>query len=199
MTSRSHYIKPTHKTFKIKKKLAKKMRQNRPIPHWIRMRTDNTIRYNAKRRHWRRTKYSSSLKNEEAWAKLWHYMLSGIVGSWNDSLKKCKSYRYTEGVGIFLGPDYLLKELLFSLRYNIVCLLRSRKSRRGFLWFLFEGGLGVRAFYYRKLNALTNNLLVSSSLELRKSNFQVANKDITVFNCERKMRKTNSWDVILEL
>lgn len=67
----------------IKKKLAKKMRQNRPIPYWIRMRTDNTIRfitsqspfrysvfyydfllivmflcfrYNAKRRHWRRTK-----------------------------------------------------------------------------------------------------------------------------------------------
>ena len=29
----------------IKKKLAKKMRQNRPIPHWIRMRTDNTIRF----------------------------------------------------------------------------------------------------------------------------------------------------------
>ncbi|KAG1358934.1 putative homogentisate phytyltransferase 1, chloroplastic [Cocos nucifera] len=48
--------KPSHKTFRIKKKLAKKMRQNRPIPHWIRMRTDNTIRYNAKRRHWRRTK-----------------------------------------------------------------------------------------------------------------------------------------------
>ncbi|MQL68431.1 hypothetical protein Taro_000708 [Colocasia esculenta] len=47
---------PSHKTFKIKKKLAKKMRQNRPIPYWIRMRTDNTIRYNAKRRHWRRTK-----------------------------------------------------------------------------------------------------------------------------------------------
>ncbi|KAF8730107.1 hypothetical protein HU200_017075 [Digitaria exilis] len=43
-------------TFRIKKKLAKKMRQNRPIPYWIRMRTDNTIRYNAKRRHWRRTK-----------------------------------------------------------------------------------------------------------------------------------------------
>ncbi|KAG9456250.1 hypothetical protein H6P81_000758 [Aristolochia fimbriata] len=34
---------PSHKTFIIKKKLAKKMRQNRPIPHWIRMRTDNTI------------------------------------------------------------------------------------------------------------------------------------------------------------
>ncbi|KAG0603758.1 hypothetical protein M758_10G118600 [Ceratodon purpureus] len=47
---------PSQKTFIIKKKLAKKMRQNRPIPHWIRMRTDNTIRYNAKRRHWRRTK-----------------------------------------------------------------------------------------------------------------------------------------------
>ncbi|KAM3244673.1 hypothetical protein ACQJBY_056155 [Aegilops geniculata] len=47
---------PSHKTFRIKQKLAKKQRQNRPIPYWIRMRTDNTIRYNAKRRHWRRTK-----------------------------------------------------------------------------------------------------------------------------------------------
>ncbi|GER49299.1 60S ribosomal protein L39 [Striga asiatica] len=47
---------PSHKTFMIKKKLAKKQRQNRPIPYWIRLRTDNTIRYNAKRRHWRRTK-----------------------------------------------------------------------------------------------------------------------------------------------
>ncbi|GJZ24772.1 60S ribosomal protein L39-2 [Tanacetum coccineum] len=47
---------PSHKSFMIKKKLAKKMRQNRPIPNWIRMRTDNKIRYNAKRRHWRRTK-----------------------------------------------------------------------------------------------------------------------------------------------
>eukprot|EP00258_Populus_trichocarpa_P043084 XP_024459103.1 uncharacterized protein LOC7479545 isoform X5 [Populus trichocarpa] len=36
---------PSHKTFRIKKKLAKKMRQNRPIPHWIRMRTDNTISF----------------------------------------------------------------------------------------------------------------------------------------------------------
>ncbi|NJI30009.1 hypothetical protein HBI98_22905 [Aeromonas veronii] len=26
------------------------------MPQWIRMRTNNTIRYNAKRRHWRRTK-----------------------------------------------------------------------------------------------------------------------------------------------
>ncbi|XP_054257343.1 60S ribosomal protein L39-like [Macrosteles quadrilineatus] len=45
-----------HKTFKIKQKLAKKLKQNRPIPQWVRMRTGNTIRYNAKRRHWRRTK-----------------------------------------------------------------------------------------------------------------------------------------------
>ena len=44
------------KTFKIKRKLAKKLKSNRPIPQWIRMRTGNTIRYNAKRRHWRRTK-----------------------------------------------------------------------------------------------------------------------------------------------
>jgi large subunit ribosomal protein L39e len=44
------------KTFRIKQKLAKKLKQNRPIPQWFRMRTGNTIRYNAKRRHWRRTK-----------------------------------------------------------------------------------------------------------------------------------------------
>jgi len=39
------FFQPSHKTFRIKKKLAKKMRQNRPIPYWIRMRTDNTIRF----------------------------------------------------------------------------------------------------------------------------------------------------------
>ncbi|XP_013115864.1 large ribosomal subunit protein eL39 [Stomoxys calcitrans] len=45
-----------HKTFRIKQKLAKKLKQNRSVPQWIRLRTGNTIRYNAKRRHWRRTK-----------------------------------------------------------------------------------------------------------------------------------------------
>ncbi|KAF9589255.1 hypothetical protein IFM89_022124 [Coptis chinensis] len=39
-----HQEKPSHKSFMIKKKLAKKMRQNKPIPHWIRMRLDSTIR-----------------------------------------------------------------------------------------------------------------------------------------------------------
>ncbi|CAG0888480.1 unnamed protein product [Cyprideis torosa] len=34
-----------HKTFRIKMKLAKKAKQNRPIPQWVRMRTGNTIRY----------------------------------------------------------------------------------------------------------------------------------------------------------
>ncbi|XP_048455292.1 60S ribosomal protein L39 isoform X1 [Rhincodon typus] len=47
---------PSHKTFRIKRFLAKKMKQNRPIPQWIRMKTGNKIRYNSKRRHWRRTK-----------------------------------------------------------------------------------------------------------------------------------------------
>ncbi|KAL3118121.1 hypothetical protein niasHT_001895 [Heterodera trifolii] len=45
-----------HKTFIIKRKLAKAAKQNRPLPHWARMKTGNRIRYNAKRRHWRRTK-----------------------------------------------------------------------------------------------------------------------------------------------
>ncbi|KAE8649466.1 hypothetical protein Csa_018885 [Cucumis sativus] len=33
----------SHKTFRMKKKLAKKKRHNRPNPHWIRLRIDNTI------------------------------------------------------------------------------------------------------------------------------------------------------------
>ncbi|CAF1464182.1 unnamed protein product [Rotaria magnacalcarata] len=51
-----HTKMPSHKTLKIKKVLAKKQKQNRPVPQWIRMRTGNTIRYNSKRRHFRRTK-----------------------------------------------------------------------------------------------------------------------------------------------
>ncbi|MBZ6373469.1 MAG: hypothetical protein LBE67_00180 [Kocuria palustris] len=34
----------SHKTFRTKQKLAKAQRQNRPIPQWIRLRTNNTIR-----------------------------------------------------------------------------------------------------------------------------------------------------------
>ncbi|KAJ1954188.1 60S ribosomal protein L39 [Linderina pennispora] len=47
---------PSQKTFNIKRKLGKKAKQNRPIPTWFRFKSDTTIRYNAKRRHWRRTK-----------------------------------------------------------------------------------------------------------------------------------------------
>ena len=47
---------PSHKTFRTKRTLAVKQKQNKPIPQWFRMRTDSTIRYNNKRRHWRRTK-----------------------------------------------------------------------------------------------------------------------------------------------
>jgi large subunit ribosomal protein L39e len=35
---------PSQKRFKVKVILAKKMKQNRPIPSWIRLRTDNKIR-----------------------------------------------------------------------------------------------------------------------------------------------------------
>lgn len=67
-----------HKRFRIKAVLAKKLKQNRPVPGWVRLRTGNTVRYaailcasllrrtehgaagcrryNLKRRHWRRTK-----------------------------------------------------------------------------------------------------------------------------------------------
>jgi large subunit ribosomal protein L39e len=36
---------PAHKSFRIKRILGKKQRQNRPLPQWIRLRTDNTIRF----------------------------------------------------------------------------------------------------------------------------------------------------------
>ncbi|XP_055459526.1 60S ribosomal protein L39-like [Psammomys obesus] len=46
----------SYKTFRIKRFLAKKQKQNRPISQWIRMKTGNKVRYNSKRRRWRRTK-----------------------------------------------------------------------------------------------------------------------------------------------
>ncbi|XP_034379589.1 large ribosomal subunit protein eL39-like [Arvicanthis niloticus] len=44
------------KTFRIKRFLAKKQKQNCPVPQWIWMKTGNEISYNAKRRHSKRTK-----------------------------------------------------------------------------------------------------------------------------------------------
>lgn len=46
----------SHKTSRSKRFLAKKTRQNRPIPHWIWAETSNTTRHNSKRRHWRGTR-----------------------------------------------------------------------------------------------------------------------------------------------
>ncbi|XP_036284155.1 60S ribosomal protein L39-like [Pipistrellus kuhlii] len=48
----------SHKTFRTKRFLAKKQKQNQPVPQWIRMKIGNNIGYNSKRRHWRRTKLS---------------------------------------------------------------------------------------------------------------------------------------------
>ena len=42
---RSTSVQPSQKTLKIKTKLAKKAKQNRPIPYWFRLKTDNKIRY----------------------------------------------------------------------------------------------------------------------------------------------------------
>ncbi|KAM5273665.1 large ribosomal subunit protein eL39-like [Ctenodactylus gundi] len=46
----------SYEIFRIKRFLAKKQKQNHLIPQLIYMRTVNKIRYNSKRRHWRRTK-----------------------------------------------------------------------------------------------------------------------------------------------
>lgn len=35
---------PSNKSFLIKRKLGKAQKQNRPLPQWIRLRTDSTIR-----------------------------------------------------------------------------------------------------------------------------------------------------------
>ncbi|KAL0479461.1 ribosomal protein L39 [Acrasis kona] len=40
-----------NKTLSIKLRYAKKIRQNRPIPYWIRFRTDNKIRFNMLTTH----------------------------------------------------------------------------------------------------------------------------------------------------
>lgn len=37
------------------------MKQNVPLPQWVRLKTDNTVRYNSKRRHWRRTKLGMNM------------------------------------------------------------------------------------------------------------------------------------------
>ncbi|POY72732.1 hypothetical protein BMF94_4139 [Rhodotorula taiwanensis] len=47
---------PSNKSFRTKVVLAKAAKQNRPIPQWFRLKSDSKIQYNAKRRHWRRTK-----------------------------------------------------------------------------------------------------------------------------------------------
>ncbi|XP_078005202.1 large ribosomal subunit protein eL39-like [Phascolarctos cinereus] len=46
----------SHKTFRIKRFLTKKQKQNHPIPQQIQMKTGNKIRHYSKKRHWRRTK-----------------------------------------------------------------------------------------------------------------------------------------------
>ncbi|EGG10665.1 uncharacterized protein MELLADRAFT_93633 [Melampsora larici-populina 98AG31] len=46
----------SNKTFRTKRALAKAQLANRPIPQWFRLKSDSKITYNAKRRHWRRTK-----------------------------------------------------------------------------------------------------------------------------------------------
>ncbi|XP_051894925.1 60S ribosomal protein L39-like [Pristis pectinata] len=43
---------PSHSTLWIKCFLSKKMNQKQPIPQWMCMK----VRYNSKRRYWRRTK-----------------------------------------------------------------------------------------------------------------------------------------------
>ncbi|KAG6039263.1 hypothetical protein E4U19_006525 [Claviceps sp. Clav32 group G5] len=56
LSNLNHNSHASHKSFRTKQKMAKAGKQNRPVPGWIRLRTNNPIRYNAKRRHWRKTR-----------------------------------------------------------------------------------------------------------------------------------------------
>ncbi|KAJ1664640.1 60S ribosomal protein L39 [Coemansia sp. RSA 1646] len=47
---------PSNKSFRTKRILGKKLKQNRPSPQWFRLKTESKISYNAKRRQWRHTK-----------------------------------------------------------------------------------------------------------------------------------------------
>ena len=47
---------PSQKSLRTKLILAKAKKVNKQVPWWFRMKTGNEIRYNFKRRHWRRTK-----------------------------------------------------------------------------------------------------------------------------------------------
>ncbi|MFL6356068.1 MAG: 50S ribosomal protein L39e [Nitrososphaeraceae archaeon] len=44
-----------HKTASRKKRLLKHIKQNRPVPAWVIIRTHRNVRTNPKRRAWRRT------------------------------------------------------------------------------------------------------------------------------------------------
>ncbi|XP_054420726.1 60S ribosomal protein L39-like [Pteronotus mesoamericanus] len=46
----------SHETFRIEQFLAKKQKQNWPIPQRVQMKTANKIRYSNKKRHRRKTK-----------------------------------------------------------------------------------------------------------------------------------------------
>ena len=50
------------KSLALKKRLAKKARQNRPIPYFVRAMPKNRIHWNYKRRHWRRTKLGITIR-----------------------------------------------------------------------------------------------------------------------------------------
>ncbi|KAM4808104.1 uncharacterized protein WCC33_003214 [Rhinophrynus dorsalis] len=89
----------SHNTFRIKWFLAKKQKQNRPVPQWICMKTGNEIRYISKRSHWRRTKlglYSSLVR------VLWIQLRE----TWSTSLDKT-----------FVNSYFML----FSLENKLIC------------------------------------------------------------------------------
>lgn len=47
---------PSYKSFRTKRTLGVKQKQNKPLPQWFRLKTESKVKYNGKRRHWRRTK-----------------------------------------------------------------------------------------------------------------------------------------------
>merc|ERR1712126_142901 len=69
----------SHKTFIIKRKLAHKMNMNRPVPQWVRMKTGNKIRYNAKKTLEKNQTWT--LKRSEKAALIWKSFWKSLVDS----------------------------------------------------------------------------------------------------------------------
>lgn len=121
-----------NKTLLMKKRFAKKQRQNRPLPNWFRYKSDNKIRYNAKRRHWRRTKlkiYWSAYLNISSLLPIKHHY-SLLTYYWLLRTSLSLGLPIWRWVILFLGCFFLEKWVKWS------CLFFERIKMMSLVWII---------------------------------------------------------------